>query len=362
MIFGAKQNRFFLILSTIFASCFVNCYRPVIAWRGSRDGHFTTSLSQASSSSTVSSTGGTSSNDYPLTSSSTIRTADILSLDSIRSTLVRQEETIIFALIERAQYRRNRVIYDANSSSPFDLEGCSGQRLSFLSWMLLETEKLHAKVRRYTSPEEHPFFPNSLPKPILPELQYPPILMNQKDAVDVNKDVMKWYVNKIIDRICQPGDDEQHGSSVLCDIAAMQALSRRVHYGKFVAESKFQKDPETYTQLVRAGNITAIIDLLTNVEVERRVLRRAFVKASTYGRDITGTTEGYKVDPMLIANIYRDMIIPLTKDVEVRYLFCRVGAPPPNPETYFSYCRGPMDAFDDPNSMNDLGISPTSSS
>ena len=57
----------------------------------------------------------------------------------------------------------------------------------------------------------------------------------------------------------------------------------------------------------------AILRLLTNVEVERRVLRRAFTKASTYGQDVTGATEGYKVDPMLIAEIYRDMIIPLTK-------------------------------------------------
>ena len=63
------------------------------------------------------------------------------------------------------------------------------------------------------------------------------------------------------------GDDEQHGSSVLCDIASMQALSRRIHYGKFVAESKFLKDPDTYTQYVQQGNVTAIVDLLTNVEV-----------------------------------------------------------------------------------------------
>ena len=34
-----------------------------------------------------------------------IKTRDLLSLDYIRSTLIRQEETIIFALIERAQFR-----------------------------------------------------------------------------------------------------------------------------------------------------------------------------------------------------------------------------------------------------------------
>jgi chorismate mutase len=167
---------------------------------------------------------------------------------------------------------------------------------------------------------------------------------------------MRWYVDKIIDRLCQGGDDEQHGSSVLCDILALQALSRRVHYGKFVAESKYLGDPVTYARLVEKGDVAAILELLTNVEVERRVLRRAFVKASTYGQDITGTTEGYKVEPMLIADIYRDMIIPLTKDVEVRYLFRRCGKVPPLASDYFELCRGPLDAFNDPEALKELKV------
>jgi hypothetical protein len=72
--------------------------------------------------------------------------------------------------------------------------------------MLLETEKLHSKVRRYTSPEEHPFYASYLPSPILPELSYPQqILLTGKSAVDVNSEVMRWYVGKIIDRLCVSG-------------------------------------------------------------------------------------------------------------------------------------------------------------
>jgi hypothetical protein len=40
-----------------------------------------------------------------------ITTSSVFSLDSIRRTLIRQEETIIFALIERAQFRSNSIIY-----------------------------------------------------------------------------------------------------------------------------------------------------------------------------------------------------------------------------------------------------------
>lgn len=71
-----------------------------------------------------------------------------------------------------------------------------------------------------------------------------------------------------------------------------------------------------------------------------------------------GLTEGYKVEPMLIADIYRDLIIPLTKDVEVRYLFLRVGVDPPAPDLYYHLCRGPLDAFDDPDSTK-LLIAPS---
>ena len=282
-----------------------------------------------------------------------VKTSDLFSLDSIRSTLIRQEETIIFSLIERAQYRRNFDIYNPKK---LNLENVYGSPLSFLEWMLIETEKLHSKVRRYTSPEEHPFFGPLLPPPVIDELDFPDLLGVDKDEVNVNPEVLRWYVEKIIRQLCNSGDDEQHGSTVLCDINALQALSRRVHLGKFVAESKYLQSPEEYNRMVQAGDVMGILKMLTNKEVERGVIRRAFLKASQYGKDITSPPapsaaaaavtapdppknssfaamfrsvdmkmEGYKVDPMLIADIYRDMIIPLTKDVEVRYLFRRCG-------------------------------------
>ncbi len=287
-----------------------------------------------------------------------VTTSEILSLDSIRSTLIRQEETIIFALIERAKFRKNNAIYNTKQHK---LRNVYGTPLSFLEWMLIETEKLHSKVRRYTSPEEHPFFPNLLPPPILSPLTFPEALCRvNKSLVDVNSEVLRWYTEKIIGRLCVDGDDEQHGSSVLCDISALQALSRRVHYGKFVAESKYLQNPEEYATMINEGNVKGVLDLLTNIEVERNVIRRAFVKASTYGQDIVSTSitqlslpqpmkghtaTGYKIEPMLIADIYRDMVIPLTKDVEIRYLYHRVGKTPPSPDEYYSLCRGPLDAF-----------------
>lgn len=37
-----------------------------------------------------------------------------------------------------------------------------------------------------------------------------------------------------------PGDDFNYGSAATLDVQCLQALSQRIHYGKWVAEAKFQ--------------------------------------------------------------------------------------------------------------------------
>lgn len=73
-----------------------------------------------------------------------IKTCDLLSLDSIRDTLIRQEETIIFALIERSQFRNNEICYKRGGfgdlglpmgSTPVD----DDTELSFLEYFLVGT-------------------------------------------------------------------------------------------------------------------------------------------------------------------------------------------------------------------------------
>lgn len=40
--------------------------------------------------------------------------------------------------------------------------------------------------------------------------------------------------------ITEEGDDGNYGSAATLDVLALQALSSRIHYGKFVAEAKFR--------------------------------------------------------------------------------------------------------------------------
>ena len=81
------------------------------------------------------------------TEDSKVKTSDILSLDSIRSTLIRQEETIIFAIIERAQFRQNDVVYEQGGFGDLGVPlGANpdyfkerSEPLSFLEYMLIGT-------------------------------------------------------------------------------------------------------------------------------------------------------------------------------------------------------------------------------
>jgi len=137
-----------------------------------------------------------------------------------------------------------------------------------LSYFLLESEKLGAQVRRYTSPSEHPFSdPALLPKPLLSELQYPVTV--KPNQINHNDKVMQFYLSvafyeharqtdatggegsvhtenanffasaisglpcfsfssgTVLPSICDDGDDENYGSSAMCDVQCLQLLSKR---------------------------------------------------------------------------------------------------------------------------------------
>eukprot|EP00041_Stephanoeca_diplocostata_P037357 m.1409480 g.1409480 ORF g.1409480 m.1409480 type:complete len:959 (+) comp25022_c1_seq68:236-3112(+) len=254
-----------------------------------------------------------------------------LLLGDLREDLIRQEETIIFALIERAQFGVNPKVYAKDSgaglgaSEEFARANANG---SFLDFMLMETEKLHSLVRRYTAPDEQAFFPEQLPKPILPtrlsaEMSLVP------NSININRKIKAVYVNRILPQMCTTQDDKNYGSSAVTDIAALQALSKRIHYGKFIAEAKFQANEEKYSKLIAAHDAVGLMAELTKPTVEKQVLERVRLKASTYGSDPQQSSDkrDYKVAPDLIMQLYKDFVMPLTKEVQVAYLLQRLDHP-----------------------------------
>jgi chorismate mutase len=239
-----------------------------------------------------------------------------LLLSHLRDVLARLEDTIIFALIERAQFLRNDIVYRPGAI----LDSRRGGE-SLVGYLLHETERIHARMRRYTSPDEHPFH-RDLPAPALPALRYDenPLRPN---TVNVNERLWRLYEAEVVPALCAPGDDSQYGSTAVCDVACLQALSRRVHFGKFVAESKYRAEPAPFAAAIRAGDAPRLLALVTSAAVEREVLDRVRRKAAAYGAGERADAAQRRIAPERVVDLYARWIIPLNKDVQVAYLLQR---------------------------------------
>ncbi|RUS18975.1 chorismate mutase, partial [Endogone sp. FLAS-F59071] len=274
---------------------------------------------------------------------------DLFSLPRIRDILIRLEDTIIFgilsnlfppvdaltcfrgthadpnppspaALIERAQFALNSAIYQPNAPQFKDVT----DNRSFLEYFLWETEKVHAKVRRYSSPDEYAFT-SPLPAPIISTLDYPSFLY--PNDINVNPQILSCYLDHIVGAVAKPGDDQQYGSATTRDVEVLQALSKRIHYGKFIAECKFRESPSAYAELARTKNLEGIEALLTNKEVEASLLNRLRRKALIYGQSLDDADEDrsahLRIPVEAVVGLYEKWVIPLTKFVEVEYLVIR---------------------------------------
>lgn len=247
----------------------------------------------------------------------------VLDLANIRQALVRMEDTIVFNFIERSQFYQTDMIYQIDKLPIPNFHG------SFLQWTLLQQERTHSQLRRYELPDETPFFPKDLLPSLLPPINYPPILASYSDEINENQEIMSYYIREIVPLI-SAGTGEQPenlGSACVADIECLQSLSRRIHFGKFVAELKFRQETEKFTELILKKDVPGIEAAITNSAVEEKILLRLVEKGKAYGIDPSlkySQAPQSKVAPEVIAKIYKDWIIPLTKKVEVDYLLRRL--------------------------------------
>jgi len=93
----------------------------------------------------------------------------------------------------------------------------------------------------------------------------------------------------------------------------------------FVSESKFQSAPHEFIPHILATppNTEGLTSLIYKPEVEARLLVRLANKAKIYGGEfdsegrIVESEGARKIDIEGVVGMYRDHVIPLTKDVEV---------------------------------------------
>ncbi|ONK68935.1 uncharacterized protein A4U43_C05F17560 [Asparagus officinalis] len=250
---------------------------------------------------------------------------DDITLDTLRDSLTRQEDSIVFSLIERAKYPYNAPTYDPSYL------GDSLNR-SLVEVFVRETEAVQAKAGRYQNPEELPFFPQGLPLSLVPPYNFSQILYPVAASVNVSRTIWDMYFNDLLPSFTSEGDDGNYGQTSASDLVCLQLLSRRIHYGRFVAEVKFRDAPNDYTPAIRVQDKDTLTQLVTSASVEEMVQKRVKKKAMVFAQNVTleskcgvnDTEAVYKVDPMVAYQLYKDWVIPLTKVVEIEYLLRRL--------------------------------------
>ena len=240
-----------------------------------------------------------------------------LDLPYIASRLEALEETIIFVLIERIQFLHNPRCYTVDESGFSQAQG-----MSLFDFRLRGQEELDARFGRYLTPEERPVN-RELPGAERTAPSAPTgLAVDSFDTVNLSAELEAAYL-ELLPRICAPGDDGQYGSSIERDVFCLQALIRRVHFAAFfVGESKFRADTDGYSALIRRRDRQAIGEKLTRPEVEQRILERVEHKCARL-QEISDFSLRRVLDPADVTALYRDIIIPLTKEGEIRYLMAR---------------------------------------
>ena len=124
---------------------------------------------------------------------------------------------------------------------------------------------------------------------------------------------LKAGYNDLIRSICGTGGILNRESRA-CDEKALAWLSSRVQAGVLVAEIKFKGQPEAYVDSIRSGNREAILSAITDEDAEKAVIKRVSDQCKKLG-----------IDGKAVASFYKDVVIPLTKEVEVEYLMKRLS-------------------------------------
>lgn len=243
-----------------------------------------------------------------------------LRLETIASRLAGLEETLIYKLLDRAQFAGNPGAYAPGQSGfvPPETASLFDLRLRF-------QESLDTQFGRYRIPEERPFHLD-LPEPRrIPPQTETGLVIDDLERINVSAWIRSAYL-ELLPRLCGESDDGHWGSSVEHDVICLQALGRRIHYGAlYVAESKYREAPETFANLVRQRDDAEILKLITRVEVEERILARVRAKVEAI-QSVSDPALRRLVNPDFVVDFFRASIIPLTKRGEIAYLYQRLGS------------------------------------
>ena len=230
-----------------------------------------------------------------------------MELDNVRKKLIELEDKIIRGLCERSDYKLNSIVYEHETDHFKYIENYQG---SYLDYMFKKTENVHSICGRYNSFDEKPFFKGLDKSSVNRSYEISNKITKQKDILNFNSWIKIQYLN-FLHNLCEIGDDNNYGDTVISDIYNLQIISKRIHYGILVMDCKYKNKPQLYSKLLNKNDDISILSELKNTNIEKTILNRINEKAIIYN---------FK-EPSLIVNFFKNTIIPMTIQIELEYLF-----------------------------------------
>jgi len=209
---------------------------------------------------------------------------------------------IIISLKKRSRYKQNLPVYEPGLVKDHP-------NLSLLEYELARVEQLHAELGRFTYSDQEAFTNvNNIPLIILRDTPPSPIY---NVPTKLGRKTIDFYTGWIRAFCTEGTDSDTFGETVTTDVVNLMNLLERITLGKFVAESKFQKNQEEYRGT--KGEDEAIRKIVTDPAREQRVLQMAQHLA-----------EHYEFDEKK-ARVVFEWLIKATVDVQIRYIQNRLS-------------------------------------
>ena len=235
-----------------------------------------------------------------------------MKLEEVRRMLEECEMSIIYYTVERSKHYISRDIYEKDNK--------------FIT-LFEKNELIHSIYERYQNPVEYPFTTVTTIKKIN-HYKYPlsSFLSSDPNIININYNniILKNYT-KILDNInvidvnLNKYDNLEICNVNTIDINLLQIISKRCHLGKVVAEIKYRNDKDLYDK----SNRKEMYKHLTNLNVENKILERVKGKTENFLSGCCLEFDNCEKIPNFITMIFKNIIIPITKEIQLDYLELR---------------------------------------
>ncbi|KAI9107180.1 hypothetical protein K1719_021789 [Acacia pycnantha] len=253
----------------------------------------------------------------PLASSQPSRAlsrSSCLNLKDMRLTASTLEDHIIFTLLECTVYSYHHSLYNMNVSLNHENKG------EMLRRVVSKTENFQAAFDIFKLPEEMSFFPdNLLEERSNPDATVgsPPLVLDPvATSLDMNNKLCSLY-NICIFNFMKPKveNDGRQDSALPCDVSCIQAISKRVPLGKFLAEAKFQMSTDKFKEDVKAQNIQLLNDALVCHKHRDAAAKRYIDMENAIGYE----------QRTLAANVCMYLVLPFVEEMEKEYIVAKLS-------------------------------------